>query len=133
MRVENEYMGGKKAKLWTYIILLLLLVVGVVVFNLVIKKPELARTGIDSFLGLPGFVFPILAGVVGFIIFWLGLKIESDWPEALGALLIGGAVAAAEVMVGWNHFAFGGLAVIPWVLPIAVFLILLAIGMAKSR
>jgi len=133
MRAENQYLGGGKAKLWTYIILLLALVVGVVVFNFAIKNPDLAKGGVDSFLGLPGFVFPIIAGLVGLLVFWLGLKIESDWPEALGALLIAGSVGAAEVMIGWDTFAFGGMAVVPYVLPIAVFLVLLAIGMAKSR
>ena len=33
MRVENEYMGGRKAKLWTYIILLGVLIAGVVVLE----------------------------------------------------------------------------------------------------
>ena len=133
MRVENEYMGGRKAKLWTYIILLGVLVVGVVLLNFVWKSPELAKSGIDSFLGMPGWVFPLITGVIGLLIFWLGLKIESDWPEALGALLIAGSVTAGEIMVGWDHFALGGLAVVPYVIPVAVFLILLAIGMNKSR
>ena len=133
MRVENEYMGGKKAKLWTYIILFGVLVLGVVVVNFAWKNPELAETGIDSFLGLPSWLFPIITGVIGLVVFWLGLKIESDWPEALGALLIAGSVAAGEIMVGWNTFALGGLVVVPYVIPIVTFLILLAIGMNKSR
>ena len=133
MQVENEYMGGRKAKLWTYIILLGVLILGVVVVNFAWKNPELAESGIESFLGLPGWVFPIIGGVIGLIIFWLGLKIESDWPEALGALLIAGSVAAGEIMVGWNTFALGGLVVVPYVIPVVVFLVLLAIGMNKSR
>jgi hypothetical protein len=133
MQVENEYMGGRKAKLWTYIILLGVLIAGVLVVNFAWKNPELAETGIDSFLGLPSWVFPIITAVVGILVFWLGLKIESDWPEALGALLIAGSVAAGEIMIGWNTFALGGLVVVPYVIPILTFLILLAIGMNKSR
>ncbi len=133
MQVENEYMGGKKAKLWTYIILLGVLVLGVVVVNFAWKNPKLAESGIESFLGLPAWVFPIITGVIGLLVFWLGLKIESDWPEALGALLIAGSVAAGEIMVGWNTFALGGLMVVPYVIPVVTFLILLAIGMNKSR
>ena len=34
---------------------------------------------------------------------------------------------------GWNTFALGGLVVVPYVIPIVTFLILLAIGMNKSR
>ena len=133
MQVENEYMGGRKAKLWTYIILLGVLIAGVLVVNFAWKNPELAESGIDSFLGLPSWVFPIITAVVGILVFWLGLKIESDWPEALGALLIAGSVAAGEIMIGWNTFALGGLVVVPYVIPILTFLILLAIGMNKSR
>jgi hypothetical protein len=133
MRVENEYMGGRKAKLWTYIILLGVLIAGVVVVNFAWKNPELAESGMESFLGLPSWLFPIITGVIGILVFWLGLKIESDWPEALGALLIAGSVAAGEIMIGWNTFALGGLVVMPYVIPIVTFLILLAIGMNKSR
>jgi len=133
MQVENEYMGGRKAKLWTYIILLGVLIAGVLVVNFAWKNPELAESGIESFLGLPSWLFPIITAVIGILIFWLGLKIESDWPEALGALLIAGSVAAGEIMIGWNTFALGGLVVVPYVIPIVTFLILLAIGMNKSR
>ena len=133
MQVENEYMGGRKAKLWTYIILLGVLIAGVLVVNFAWKNPELAESGIDSFLGLPSWLFPIITAVLGILVFWLGLKIESDWPEALGALLIAGSVAAGEIMIGWNTFALGGLVVVPYVIPIVTFLILLAIGMNKSR
>ncbi len=133
MRVENEYMGGKKAKLWTYIILLGVLILGVVIVNFAWKNPKLAESGIESFLGLPSWLFPIITAILGLIVFWLGLKIESDWPEALGALLIAGSVAAGEIMIGWNTFALGGLMVVPYVIPIVTFLILLAIGMNKSR
>jgi hypothetical protein len=133
MKVETEFMGGRKAKIWTYVILLGVLVLGVVLVNLFLKSPDLARNGIATILGLPSWVFPILTGLIGVLIFWVGLKIETDWPEALGALLIAGSVAAGEVMIGWNHFALGGLVVVPWVIPIAIFLILLAIGMTRSR
>ena len=133
MQVENEYMGGRKAKLWTYIILLGVLIAGVLVVNFAWKNPELAESGIESFLGLPSWLFPIITAVIGILIFWLGLKIESDWPEALGALLIAGSVAAGEIMIGWNTFALGGLVVVPYVIPVLTFLILLAIGMNKSR
>jgi hypothetical protein len=130
---ETEYMGGRKARLWTYLILMIVLVVGAVAANLFIKDPALAREGVQRFLGMPRWAFPIIVGVVGLLIFWVGLKIETDWPEALGAFLIAGAIAAGEFMVGWSKFAFGGLAVIPYVIPLLIFFILLMVGMVKSR
>jgi hypothetical protein len=132
-QVETEYLGSKKSKVWTYIILLVVLIAGVLIANFAWSNPEMARTGISSLLGLPAWVFPILTALLGIIIFWLGLKIESDWPEALGALLIAGSVAAGEMLVGWNYFAIGGMFVVPYVIPIVVFLVLLGIGMSRSR
>jgi hypothetical protein len=130
---ETEYMGGKKGKIWTYLILLILLVVGVVVANFAFNNPELAKKGVSTIAGLPSWAFAVIAFVLGVIIFWAGLKIETDWPEFVGALLIAGSVAFAQFLIGWNHFALGGLAVLPYVFPALVFIILLMIGMAKSR
>jgi hypothetical protein len=69
--------------------------------------------------------------LVGAILFWLGLKVETDWPEALGALLISGSVAWFEFIVGWKHFEFG-LVVVPYIIPLVVFVLLLMYGMKKS-
>jgi hypothetical protein len=132
-QVENEYLGGKKSKVWTYIILLVVLVGGVLLANFVWSNPELARRGLSSIGGLPVWAFPVIVGLVGLLLFWLGLKIESDWPEALGAMLIAGAVATGEILIGWSRFAVGGLVVVPYVIPVVVFLVLLAIGVSKSR
>lgn len=132
-QVENEYLGGKKSKIWTYIILLAVLVGGVLLANFAWSNPELARRGLSSVGGLPAWAFPVIIGLVGLLLFWLGLKIESDWPEALGAMLIAGAVATGEILIGWSRFAIGGLVVVPYVIPVVVFLILLAIGVSKSR
>ena len=131
--IENEYMGGRKAKLWTYMILMIVLVLGAVVVNLVIKDPELAKQGVRSFLGLPRWVFPVIGGLVGLGLFWIGLKIETDWPEAVGAFLVAGSLAAGEILIGWQKFALGGMAVVPYIIPILVFVILLMVGMVKSR
>jgi hypothetical protein len=131
--METEFAGGRKAKLWTYIIIGMLLIVGILIFNFAIKNPETAEKGFDAFLGLPNWAFVAIAGGLGIIIFYLGLKIETDWPEFIGALLIAGALLAAEIMFGWDNFELGGIAVIPYILPVAVFLVLIVIGMTKSR
>ncbi len=132
-RYEKEFLGGTKAKLQTYLIIGGLLVIAVIVGNLAFNNPDAAKNGVSKFLGMPGWAFPIVMFVVGVIVFWLGMKIETDWPEAIGALLIAGAVFLMEVMVGWDTFAFGGIFVLPYVIPIAVFVILLFYGMQKSR
>jgi len=131
--VEREFMGGKRSKIWTYLILFGVLIVGVLIANFALSNPELARNGVDKFLGLPGWAFPIIIGFVGAVVYWLGLKVETDWPEALGAFLIAGAVAAGEIMIGWNKFQLGGLTVLPYIIPAAVFLVLLGFGMTRSR
>jgi hypothetical protein len=128
---EHEFLGKHKDKMWTYLILMGLLVVIVILINVVWKDPDRARNGVESFFGLPGWVLATVAFVIGALIFWLGLKVETDWPEALGAFMIAGSIAAFEFIAGWNHFEFG-LVVVPYLIPIFVFVLLLMYGMRKS-
>lgn len=132
MAEEREFMGGKKSKLWTYLILMMLLVVGAIVFNLTYNDPAMMKNGIKTFFGLPGWALAAIAFVAGALIFWGGLKVETDWPEAIGAFLIAASVAAFEIIIGWNRFAVGGIFVLPYILPLAVFGVLLMVGMKKS-
>jgi hypothetical protein len=133
MEPEREFMGRKKAKLWTYLIFGTLLVLGVLLANFALVNPDLTRRSVDSFLGLPSWAFPVIAGVAGVLIYMLGLRIETDWPEALGALLIAGSVAWAEFLIGWDRFVVAGLAVTPYAVPLLAFLGLLMMGIVKSR
>ena len=129
--VEREFMGKGRSKVWTYLILMVLLVAGVIVFNLVWKNPSAAANGFKTFLGLPSWALATVTFLAGAVVFWLGLKMETDWPEAIGAFLIAASVAALELIVGWNKFEFG-LVVVPYVLPLAVFAVLLIYGMKRS-
>jgi len=129
--VEKQFMGKGRSKIWTYLILMVLLVVVVIVVNLAWKDPTLMQEGFKSFFGLPSWALALVTFTVGAIVFWLGLKMETDWPEAVGAFLIAGSVAWGELIIGWNKFALG-LVVIPYLIPIAVFAILLMYGMKKS-
>ena len=130
--VEREYMGKGRAKVWTYLILMVLLVAIVVVINLVWNNPTGASEGVKSFFGLPGWALATVTVLVGAIIFGLGLKMETDWPEAIGAFLISAAITWFEFIVGWNKFAIGGLVVLPYIIPILMFALLLVYGMKKS-
>jgi hypothetical protein len=71
---ETEYLGGRKAKIWTYLILGLVLAVGVIAANFAIANPELARDWLGAFLGLPNWAFPSIAAVVGLFVYWLALR-----------------------------------------------------------
>jgi hypothetical protein len=128
---EHEFLGKHKDKMWTYLILMGLLVVIVILINVVWKDPDRARHGVESFFGLPSWVLATIAFALGALIFWLGLKVETDWPEALGAFMIAGSIAAFEFIAGWSHFEFG-LVVVPYLIPIFVFVLLLMYGMRKS-
>ena len=132
MSAEKEFMGTGRSKVWTYLILLTVLVVGVLIANLVLSNPTIAKQGVRSFFGLPSYVLALVTFTIGLIVYWLGLKMETDWPEAVGAFLVAGSVAAGEIMIGWNHFAVGGLFVLPYLLPIIVFVVLLMYGMKRS-
>jgi hypothetical protein len=130
--VEREFMGKGRSKVWTYLILMVLLVAIVVVVNVVWNNPTAAREGMTSFFGLPSYLLALIMLLAGAIIFWFGLKIETDWPEAIGAFLIAAAATWGELIVGWNKFDIGGIVVLPYIIPIALFALLLMYGMKKS-
>jgi len=122
-----------KSRVWTYCIVGILLVIGAVVANYAMKNPELAEKGIETIAGLPSWAFPAAAFGVGGLLFWIGLKIESDWPEYTGAALIAGALLAGEVLLGWQNFELGGIAAIPYAIPALALILLLMIANAKSK
>lgn len=124
-------MGKSRSKVWTYLILMMLLVVVVIVVNVVWKNPTMASEGVKSFFGLPAWALATVMFLAGAIIFWAGLKIETDWPEAIGAFLIAGSIAWFELIAGWSKFELG-LVVVPYLIPLAVFGLLLMYGMKKS-
>lgn len=128
---EREYLGSSKSRVWSYLILMVLLIGVVLAINLVWKNPEAARDGVKTVIGLPTWALATIVFVIGALIFWFGLKVETDWPEAIGAFLIAGSVAAFEFIVGWSRFEVG-LVVVPYLIPLAVFVLLLMYGMKKS-
>jgi hypothetical protein len=130
--VEREFMGKGRSKVWTYIILMVVLVAIVVVINLVWNDPAAMSARMKSFFGLPGWALATVMFIAGAIIFWLGLKMETDWPEAIGAFLVAGSITWFELIVGFNKFALGGLFVLPYIIPILTFVLLLVYGMKKS-
>ena len=125
-------MGGQKSRVWTYLILMVLLVLIVIVINVVWKNPTTASNAAKSFLGLPGWALATVTFLIGAVVFWAGLKIETDWPEAIGAFLIATSVTWFEYIAGWSRFELGGLFVVPYVIPLAIGALLLMYGMKKS-
>jgi hypothetical protein len=129
---EREFMGGQKSKMWTYLILMVVLIVVAIVINAVWKNPQAAEHGWHKFFGLPSWAIATVAFVVGALIYWVGLKIETDWPEAFGAFFIAGSVVAFEKIAGWKKFDLGGMVVLPYLIPLGVFVLLLMYAMKKS-
>ncbi len=112
---------------------MMMLLVGVVVLiNVVWKDPGRAEEGFKHFLGLPAWALGLIAVAVGAVVYWGGLKVEPEWPEALGAIIIGGAVAAFEIIIGWNKFDVGGIVVIPYLVPLVVVVLLLMYAMKRG-
>src|SRR2546423_1501731 len=130
---EEPSEWAHKGKMWTYLIFMALLVGIVVLINVVWKNPTRAEEGLKHFLGLPAYILASIAFVVGVLIFWLGLKIEPDWPEAVGGFLVAGSIAWFEIIVGWNKFDFGGLVVVPYLIPLFVFVLLLMYAARASK
>jgi hypothetical protein len=131
--VEKEFMGKGRSKVWTYLIFMILLVLVAVVVNVVWNDPDSARNGMSSFFGLPSYTLALVLFLVGSIVFWLGLKMETDWPEGIGAFMITCAVTWGELIIGWSKFDIGGLFVLPYLIPILVFALLLIYAMKRSE
>ncbi len=122
-----------RGRIWTYLIVGLVLVIGAIIGNFVINNPDLAEKGVETIAGLPAWVFPTAAAVIGAFLFWIGLKIETDWPEFVGATLIAGSIVAGEVLLGWSNFELGGIVALPYAIPALVLLVLLMVANAKSK
>lgn len=122
-----------KGRKWTYLIVGTLLVLAAVAVNFAMNNPELAEKGIETIAGLPSWSFPAGAAALGMLVFYIGLKLEADWPEYLGAAMIAGSIVGAEVLLGWSNFEFGGIVVIPYAIPALVLMILLMISNAKTK
>ena len=130
-RVEAES-RSKRSRAWTYMIVGLLLIGAAVLVNVVFSSPGAAKHSLSTLFGLPGWALTAIVAVVGAAIFWAGLKVEADWPEHVGAFLIAGAVASAELMIGWHRLEIGGLVIIPYVIPPLVLVVLFIVAMEKS-
>lgn len=122
-----------KGRVWTYCIVGIVLVLAAVAANFAMNNPELAEKGIDTIAGLPSWAFPSIAGAVGAILFWIGLKIETDWPEYVGSTLIAGSILAGEVLIGWQKFELGGVVAIPYAIPALALIVLLMVANAKTK
>ena len=88
MTAEKAYMGKSRAKVWTYTFLAVLILVGAVVANAAFSNPDIAKNGVKSFLGMPGWALATVTFALGAGIYWIGLKVETDWPEFVGAFLM---------------------------------------------
>ncbi len=130
---EHDFLGKHRDKMWTYFILLAFLIALVVVLNYVWQNPTSASHGMKSFVGLPAWALATITFIVGGLFFSLGLKVEPDWPEAVGAFFIAGAATWFEIIIGWRRFDLGGLFVIPYLVPVVIFLLLLMYGIRNSK
>jgi len=129
--VEKSFLGKHRDKMWTYLILMGLLIGIVIAVNVVWKDPTRAEEGIKSFLGLPGWALATITFVIGAVVFWLGLKVETDWPEFVGAFLVAGAITVFELLFGWQRLEFG-LVVVPYVIPLLVFVVMIIVAVKRT-
>lgn len=129
----DKNLRSYKGRKWTYLIVATMLVLTAIVINFAINNPDLAQKGVDTIAGLPSWAFPAIGTTVGGLLFWVGLKLEADWPEYLGSALVAGSIVGAEVLLGWKNFELGGIVVIPYAIPLLVLMVLLMISNAKTK
>ncbi len=129
---ESRLMANLRNKIWSIAIVGGTLVLAFVLLRYIVMSPDKAKAGYSTIAGLPGWLTPIIMVALGAGIFWLGLKVRSDWPEILGAGLIAGAVGVTEMMIGWHKFAIGS-SLTPILIPAAVFVALIIFSQMRSR
>lgn len=130
---EHETEWEHKDKMWTYLIVLGLFIAALVIINVAWKNPAAVGSSVRSFLGLPGWLLAVILAGFGMLVFWLGLKMEPDWPEAIGAFMLAAAITWLELIVGWSKFDVGGLVVVPYLIPVVVFVLMLMYAVRNSR
>lgn len=123
----------QKSRIQSWLLLGLIVAVTVVVANFAISNPDVATNGVDAFLGMPKWAFPSIAGAGGVLVYLFGLRVATNWPEALGAALISGALISGMVMFGWENFQLGGIAAVPFILPVVLFIVLMLVALSKSK
>lgn len=124
---------AEKGRMWTYLILAVGVVLIAVIANFAISNPEMASKGVDAVMGMPPWAIPAIGAAIGLVLFFVGLKIEADWPERAGAVLVGASIAGGEFLLGWKNFELGGLQVIPYAIPVVVCLGLMMYANARSK
>jgi hypothetical protein len=107
-------------------------ILAIVLVNVVFSNPAAAKHDLDRLFGLPGWTLAAIMAAAGALIFWAGLKVEADWPEHLGAVMIAIAAAWGEILIGWSRMELGGLVVVPYVIPPLVLVVLYIVAMEKS-
>lgn len=122
-----------RSRMWTYLLAAAVLVIVAIGVNFAFNDPEAARKGFAAVLGLPRWAFPVIGGVLGAAIYWIGLRVETDAPEAIGAALIAGSIAGGEFLLGWKRFELGGLQVVPYLIPTVAFVVLMMVAMNRSK
>jgi len=131
-RRESRLMANIRNKLWSILIVGGTLVLAFALLRYVIMSPDKAKAGYSTIVGMPSWLTPIVMILAGAGIFWLGLKVRSDWPEIIGAGLIAGALGVTELMIGWHKFAIGS-SFTPVIIPVAVFVVLILFSQMRSR
>ncbi len=122
-----------RSRMWTYLLAAAVLVVAAVGVNFAFNNPEAARKGFTAVMGLPRWAFPVLGAALGAVVYWIGLRVETDAPEAIGAALIAGSIAGGEFLLGWKRFELGGLQVVPYLIPTVAFVALMMVAMTRSK
>ncbi len=129
---ESRLMANLRNKLWSILIVLGTLVLAFVLLRYAVMSPAKAKAGYSTIVGMPSWLAPIVMTLLGAGIFWLGLKVRSDWPEIIGAGLIAGAVGVTEMLIGWQKFAIGS-SFTPIIIPAIVFVALILFSQTRSR
>ncbi len=100
---------------------------------LVRAYPDLVWNQLDWVRAQPQWMFALFTGLLGLVMFRLGIDLSRDWPVAFGSALAAGSLAAGMALVGSSRFIIAGYPDSPYVIPVGLLLVMLAIGAVRLR
>lgn len=131
---SDRHFEGEPRSMWrTYVRFATLLLVAMGIAWYARTYPDSAWAWLDRIRAQQQWLGAVGVGLLGLVTFRLGIDTGRDWPVALGATIAAGSLAVGQAVAGRGGLVLATFPDSPFVLPVALLLILLAIGTVRLK
>ena len=130
---ERHFESGPRSMWRTYVRFVTLALVAVGIAWYARTYPDSASAWLDRVRAQQQWLGAVGVGLLGLVMFRLGIDTGRDWPVALGATVTAGSLAVGQAVAGRGGLVIAGSPDTPFVLPVALLLVLLAIGSVRLK